>query len=116
MRVTSEFWVSALVRRVFADGGFAAVARRGAREAGAIYVLRRTRLGEIELYGPAPQTAYEEARPDERCFIRLLQTLEQAEIDKRLEREARFDADLWVVELEIDGALEAYVPVIADQE
>ncbi|MEP2580565.1 MAG: DUF1491 family protein, partial [Roseibium sp.] len=38
MRVTSEFFVSALVRRVFGEGGFAAVSRRGAPEAGAVFV------------------------------------------------------------------------------
>ena len=41
MRVTSEFFVSALIRRVFSSGGFAAVERRGATEAGAVFLRRR---------------------------------------------------------------------------
>ena len=46
MRLTSDFWVSALMRRVFAEGGFAAVARRGASEAGAVFVVTRNRVGQ----------------------------------------------------------------------
>ncbi|MCT8999615.1 DUF1491 family protein [Chelativorans intermedius] len=113
MRVTSELWVSALVRRVFADGGFAAVRRRGAREAGAIFVVRRTRLGAFELYGPAPQTSYEEARPAERQFVRMAATTEE-EADRRLEREMRFDPDVWVLEVETEAAMEDYLVLAAE--
>ena len=69
MRVTSDFWVSALLRRVFGAGGFAAVVNRGATEAGAVFVLARGRLGEVALYGPAPQTSYDSAKPDDRFFV-----------------------------------------------
>ncbi|MET0943059.1 MAG: DUF1491 family protein, partial [Mesorhizobium sp.] len=44
MRVTSELWVSALTRRVFSGGGFAAILKRGAAEAGAVFILSRNRL------------------------------------------------------------------------
>jgi len=100
MRVTSDFWVSALIKRIFSDGGFAAVRRRGASEAGAIYILQRTRLGELELYGPAPQTSYDEAKPSERQFTLMMTADDENEIDARLAREIRFDSDLWIVEIE----------------
>ena len=64
MRVTTDLWVSALMRRVFGAGGFAAVVNRGATEAGAVFVLARGRLGEVALFGPAPQTSYDSANPD----------------------------------------------------
>lgn len=114
MRVTSELWVSALVRRIFADGGFAAVRRKGAREAGAIFVIRRNRLGELELYAPAPQTSYDEARPSERQFVRAAVTVDEEEVDKRLEREMRFDPDFWVVEVEMAAEAEAYLALASD--
>jgi hypothetical protein len=112
MRVTSDLWVSALVRRVFADGGFAAVMRRGAAEAGAIFILCRTRLGDVALYGPAPQADYDSARPDERLFAALGAGEGEAALEARLEREARFDPDIWVVEIEAGAtAMENLVPV-----
>ncbi|KAB2862521.1 MAG: DUF1491 family protein, partial [Bauldia sp.] len=43
MRVTTDFWISSVVRRAFAEGGFAAVERRGAAEAGAVMIRRRDR-------------------------------------------------------------------------
>lgn len=45
MRVTTDLWVSAMVRRVFSSSGFAAVIQRGATEAGAVFVLTRDRFG-----------------------------------------------------------------------
>jgi hypothetical protein len=100
MRVTTDLWVSALLRRVFAGGGFAAVVRRGAAEAGAVFVLSRDRLGGVALYGPAPQTAYGQAKPDERLFDRLEPVASAEALEKKLERESRFDPDIWIVEIE----------------
>ena len=100
MRVTTDLWVSALTRRVFSDGGFAAVVKRGAAEAGAVFILSRDRLGEIALFGPASQTAYDSERPDDRRFSRLMATADAEAVDARLEKEKRFDSDIWVVEVE----------------
>ena len=105
MRVTTELWVSAIVRRAFSAGGFAAVARRGAGESGATMLMLRDRLGEVRLFTPAPQTSYDEARPDERLFAEVLRTFDEEAVRQRIEREARFDPDLWVVELEVDEAI-----------
>ncbi|TIU08782.1 MAG: DUF1491 family protein [Mesorhizobium sp.] len=100
MRVTTDLWVSALLRRVFTAGGFAAVVKRGATEAGAVFVLSRDRLGEVALYGPAPQTSYDSAKPDERFFTLLDSGDDSSTFDARLEKEKRFDPDIWVVEIE----------------
>ncbi|QDC03007.1 DUF1491 family protein [Mesorhizobium sp. 8] len=100
MRVTTDLWVSALIRRVFGGGGFAAVMRKGAAESGAVFVLTRDRLGTVELFGPAPQTSYDQARPDERLFVRLGDGEDQDALQARLERERKFDSDIWVVEIE----------------
>jgi hypothetical protein len=100
MRVTTDLWASALLRRVFAAGGFAAVVKRGAAEAGAVFVLARSRLGEVALFGPAPQTSYDSAKPDDRFFTLLGSGDDAAMLDARLEREKKFDPDIWVVEIE----------------
>lgn len=99
MRVTTDLWVSALMRRVFSGGGFAAIAKRGAAEAGAVFIIVRDRLGGATLFGPAPQTSYDTAKPDERYFVRYALDHEAA-LDARLEKEKRFDYDIWVVEIE----------------
>jgi hypothetical protein len=99
MRLTTDFWVSALLKRVFGFGGFAAVAKRGATEAGAVFILSRDRLGGVSLFGPAPQTSYDTAKPDDRFFSRI-EGEGAAAFDARLEKEKRFDPDIWIVEIE----------------
>jgi len=103
MRITSDLWVSALLRRIQSKGGFGAVLRRGAFEAGAIFVITRSRIGEITLYGPAPQIAYEEGKPQERRFSEILSSADEGTIKTRLDKETRFDPDLWVIEIEPTG-------------
>jgi len=109
MRLTTDFWVSAVTRRAFAAGGFAAILRKGAEAAGAVMIMRRTKLGEIALYAPAPQSSYGDARPEERLFVELSRSLDLSEIEAKIEREARFDPDIWVVELEVDEVLFAEI-------
>lgn len=100
MRLTSDFWVAALVRRVFAAGDFAAVLNKGAVEAGAIHILARDRFGSVTLYRPAPQTSYGEGAVVDRLFSPAGE-MAWDEIEKWLEKERRFDPDIWVVELEL---------------
>ncbi len=52
MRLRSDIFVSALTRRLFARGDFAAVEHRGAEEAGAIFIRQRFRDGLETLYAP----------------------------------------------------------------
>lgn len=112
MRVTADFWVAALMRRVFSAGGFAAIISRGASEAGAIYLLTRSRTGEVRLYRPAPQTSYSTARPEERLFT-LAADLTSDEVEARLEKERRFDPDIWIVELELaSGGIEELIEIV----
>ena len=100
VRLTSDFFVSALTRRVFGDGGFAAIVRKGAAEAGAVFVTTRNRMGEVTLFGPAPQTSYDEERPSERQFSSVLKGVDDAAVEARLAKEMRFDSDVWVIEIE----------------
>lgn len=100
MRLTSDFWISALIRKVQGDGGFAYLARRGSKEAGAIFIKVSSRFGTSDLYSPAPQTSYEDDNDGERMFLRILHEADDEKITERMEREIRFDPDLWLVELE----------------
>ncbi|MCC6776699.1 MAG: DUF1491 family protein [Hyphomicrobiales bacterium] len=102
MRLKSGIWVAAYIRRCHIEGAFAAVRRRGAEEAGAIFVKLNRLDGTAELFGPAPQSAFAEARPVDRLFIRALgeQPVPEAKVEERLARELRFDPDAWIVEVE----------------
>lgn len=53
----------------------------------------------VDLYAPAPQTAFGD-ESDGRLFQRVLRGASAPDIAARLERERRFDSDLWVVAIE----------------
>lgn len=102
MRLKSAIWVAAYIRRCHVEGVFAAVRRRGAEEAGAIFVKLNRLDGTAELFGPAPQSVFEGARPADRLFSQCVvgQPAPEAKIEERLARELRFDPDAWIVEIE----------------
>jgi hypothetical protein len=96
-RLTSDFWVSAYLRQAASDGFVAVLRRRGAREAGAVFVKLDRLDGTAALYGPAPQALADEA--GERRF-QLLLDADPLTVEDRVTRELRFDSDLWLVEIE----------------
>ena|SRR5579862_5278445 len=100
MRVTSALWVAALMRRANVEGAIAVVVRKGAEEAGAIFVIVDRLDGRADLYGPAPQAVFDGERPDDRVFQRLIELGAPDAISARLARETKFDSDLWVVAVE----------------
>ncbi|HEY7458004.1 MAG TPA: DUF1491 family protein [Xanthobacteraceae bacterium] len=102
MRLKSAIWVAAYVRRCHLEGAFAVVRRRGAEEAGAIFVKISRLDGTAALYGPAPQSAFEGARPGDRRFVLSFAAgfVADADVEARLGRELGFDSDLWIVEVE----------------
>jgi hypothetical protein len=104
MRLKSGVWVAAYVRRCHVEGAFAAVRRRGADEAGAIFILVNRLDGTADVYGPAPQAAFGsngDASLD-RAFSPAMKTMPAPEADAEayLARQIRFDSDLWIVEME----------------
>ena len=101
MRLKSAIWVAAYLRRCQTEGIFGAVRKRGAEEAGAVFVKVATLDGNAMLYAPAPQTVYDESRPVERIFVPASpQPVPEASVEERLVKELRFDPDAWIVETE----------------
>jgi len=89
------------LRRCQTEGVFGAVRRRGAEEAGAVFVKVAWLDGTAMLYVPAPQTVYDDSRPIERIFTPTsLQPVPEASVEERLVKEIRFDPDAWIVETE----------------
>ena len=102
MRLKSAIWVAAYLRRHHIEGTFAVLRRRGAEEAGAVFIKIDRLDGTAALFGPAPQTAFEESRPADRafspCFVN--QPVPVGDVEAYLVRQLRFDPDLWIIEVE----------------
>lgn len=100
-RLKSSIWVAAYLRRCQGAGIFGAVRRRGAEEAGAVFVKVATLDGNAMLYTPAPQTVYDDSRPVERVFTPTSpEPVPEQSVEERLAKEIRFDPDAWIIETE----------------
>jgi hypothetical protein len=100
MRLKSELWVKAYLRRCRIGGADALLVRRGDADAGAIYIKVSRLDGTAALFGPAP-AGLDVAREDrlwEPCLKGA--NVAEAEADSYLERQAGFDSDIWIVAVE----------------
>jgi len=101
MRLRSDIFAAALIRRAEAQGAVAMLRRRGAAAAGALFITLDRLDGRAAVFGPAPQS---EALPDgvDRLFSKVHadEFVDPAEAEARLKREIIFDPDLWIVEIE----------------
>ena len=100
MSVKSAIWVQAYLRRCNATGLPAMLIRRGAEEAGSIYVKVNRLDGRVLLIGPAPGPAHDHR--GERRWVKLIGdgAVPEAEADAYLHRIQSRDPDIWVVEIE----------------
>jgi hypothetical protein len=115
MRLKSAIWVAAYIRRCNGEGAFAVVRRRGAEDAGAIFIKLNRLDGTAELFAPAPQTAFDEARPADRAFSRSFgkEPVPEQKVEDKLAKESRFDPDVWIVEVEDRGGRHFIENVVA---
>lgn len=96
MRLRSELWVKAYVRRVNITAS-AFVVRHGDDDGGQILIKVSRLDGTARLFAPAWAGLSETA--SERRFCERASGSE-AEIDAIVRREQEFDSDLWLVEVE----------------
>ena len=90
MLLSTDIWVGALVRRVELAGSFAYIARKGDPRAGAIILkVLNLRTYETRLY-----------RPESDDLWRRVVSKDGPADDSYIERQVRYDPDLWVVEIE----------------
>jgi hypothetical protein len=103
-RLRSDFWVAAYLRRVAHEGAMATLRRRGAPEAGAIWLIVERSRDEIALYAPAPQNLI--MKHDdvgiERCFTAAFDEIwrDRLSVEEKIAREIHFDSDLFLIEVE----------------
>jgi hypothetical protein len=100
MRIRADIWVAAYLRRCAHEGASAVLRRRGAAEAGAIFIKIDRLDGFAALFGPAPQSEVKDIH--ERLFVRLHRDtwIDPAEAEQKLVRQIHFDPDVWIVEME----------------
>jgi hypothetical protein len=100
MRLKSEIWVKAYLRRCQSAGADAVLVRRGDQERGAIYIKVNRLDGTAALFGPAPAGLGE--AHDDRLWEPCLKggQAPEAEVDAFLERQVGFDPDVWIVAVE----------------
>ncbi len=112
MQLRADFWVSAFIRRCEIEGAIAVLRRRGAPEAGGIYIKLDRLDGTAALYGPAPRG--DTGTLDERRFLRLHKDewIDPPDAEARLKRAITFDSDIWIVEVE-DRRGRTFVDVVA---
>ena len=100
MRLKSELWVKAYLRTAAVKGCPGAVVHHGDDEAGAIFIKVTRRDATAMLFGPAPAGIDEGDR--DRKWVPFLKGawMSEADVDEALEKERRFDSDLWIIEIE----------------
>lgn len=116
MRLKSALWVAAYLRRCQSEGVAAVLRRRGAEEAGSIFIKVSRLDGTAVLYAPAPQSAFDEARPLDRAFTATVgrkSPATEADVEAALAREIKFDPDVWIVEVE-DRAGRSFLETVVD--
>ena len=101
MRLRSDIWVGAYLRRIAVEGAFAALRRRGAAEAGAIYIKIDRLDGRVALFEPGTAVGSRRARRGAIVDPRAQGRVVGADtVEARMAREIAFDPDLSLIEVE----------------
>jgi len=95
MQLSTDIWVSALIRRAELAGAFAMVERKGDARAGAVLVKVLNRpQGTARLYAEATRM------DGERVWMQPALSDQEPDLDRYIERAVRVDPDIWVVEID----------------
>jgi hypothetical protein len=95
MLLSTDIWVSALIRRAELSGAFGMIIRKGDARAGAVLVKALNRpQGTAKLYAEATRL------DGERVWMQPVPSEQEPDLDAYIERAARVDPDIWVVEID----------------
>ncbi|HZJ11664.1 MAG TPA: DUF1491 family protein [Methyloceanibacter sp.] len=100
MRVKSEIWVRAYLRRCQAEAIPVVIVQRGDEAAGAIFICVDRLDGTVSLYGPAPAGMMESETDRQWVDCFGSRPVSAAEANVYLARQRGFDPDLWIIEVE----------------
>ena len=97
MRLSTDLWVYALVRRAQLAGAYATIVRKGDARGGAVLVKTfDPKSREARLYAQAL------SREGESIWMQPISSTVESDLDAYAERAGQRDPDIWVVEIE-DG-------------
>jgi hypothetical protein len=96
MRLKASIFASSIVRRAMGAGAYAAVARKGHEEGGAVFVKVNLLNGTAFVLTPAPGLG------EERTWLRGTgpAPISDADAETYLARQITRDPDCWVIEVE----------------
>lgn len=93
-RLKSSLYVQALIRRCEVAGASAYLVRRGAEEAGAVFLKLNRLDGTLSVMSPA-------RRGEERVWMRPLgDAADELRVSDYFAKQIRIDPDIWIVEIE----------------
>jgi len=99
MSVKSDIWIQAYRRRCELNAMPCVIVRKGAPEAGTIYICIRVDDDNVWLMGPPAGPSLND--DGDRMFeARFPTAVPQGEVDEYLARQAGYDPDIWVIEVE----------------
>jgi hypothetical protein len=88
------------LRRCNAMGLPAVLIKRGAEEAGSIYVKINRLDGRVLLLGPPPGPAHDDEGTRRWTALLHGEAVPETEADDYLARQRRIDPDIWIIEIE----------------
>lgn len=98
--IKTRLWVQALIRQCDLKGIGAVIAKSGAPEAGAVYLLVTTSRTEGKIFAPAPGPTYDDdGKRNWHCPLGEL-PVALSDAQEYLERQRRFDPDIWIIDID----------------
>ena len=109
-RLKSAIWVDAFLRRAAIAGKNGAVLRKGAEEAGTVFVVINHLDGTHSVLGPPPGPSHD--AEGNRLFEHLSPTpIDWPAVRDLLDRRTRHDSDHWRVEVDDRDGLAGLTPI-----
>jgi len=99
LRLKTSIWVNAYIRQLGTVPIPAVVVRRGDPDAGAIFIKVNTLDGSAQVLRPAI-TALGDSGGRSWAYALAEEHPEEAAADRYLARQAEFDGDIWLIEIE----------------
>jgi hypothetical protein len=98
-KLNAGLWVGAVVRLAQSRGDFATIAKKGDETAGQVILVTRQRNDHVQVYSRTLNS-----RGDYSWTVAIASPPEElGKVNEYLDRQRRYDPDLWIVDLDTDN-------------